>query len=244
MLNRPKGDGRCIHCRTVMTKITKDHVFPSSWYPDSTPANVQHWTVPSCEPCNKKLGVMEEDLLVRLSLCVDPRKQAALGVSKRALRAFGIGVSGLSEKERRIREVKKIAFLKSLKPYDKSADPFTIPGLGPHLGFPPEMQLQIEIPADAVHAVAKKILRGCEYWLANGRIIEPPYEIEVFLPSETPEEVSRHLPFGPEYLGPGCRIRRAVPRDEPNSAIYEIVIWDSWRLFFSILPPDPQDPAL
>ena len=107
MAKRPKGDGRCIHCRTPLTNPTKDHVFPSSWYPDSTPANVQRWTAPSCKPCNKKFGVMEEDLLIRLSLCVDPRKQAALGVSKNALRAFGIGVSGLSEKERRIREAKK-----------------------------------------------------------------------------------------------------------------------------------------
>jgi len=238
MLKRPKSDGRCIHCRTPLTKPTKDHVFPSSWYPDSTPRNVQRWTVPSCERCNRDFGALEEQLLVTLSLCVDPRKQAASGVSKKALRAFGIGVSGLNEKERRIREAKKIKFLRTLKPYDKSVDPFTIPGLGPHRGFSPEQQMQIEIPADAVHSVAKKILRGCEYWLANGRIIDPPYELEVFQPSEPPEELSRHMQFGLDYLGPGCRIRRAVPVDEENSAIYEIVIWDSWKLFFSILPPE------
>jgi len=40
------------------------------------------------------------------------------------------------------------------------------------------------------------------------------------------------------YLGPGCRIRRAVPVDEPGTAIYEITIWDTWKLFFSILPPE------
>ena len=184
---------------------------------------------------------MEEDLLIRLSLCVDPRKQAALGVSKNALRAFGIGVSGLSEKERRIREAKRAEFLKGLKPYDKSVDPYTIPGLGPHAGFPPELQFRIGIPHDTVHAIAKKILRGCEYWLAKGRIVEPPYELEVFLPSETPAVLSQHLKVGPDYLGPGCRVRRAVPVDEPHSAIYEIVIWDTLHLFFSILPPDTKD---
>ena|SRR5215510_7372452 len=111
-------------------------------------------------------------------------------------------------------------------------------------GFPPELQKQIEIPADAVHAVAtKKILRGCEYWMANGRIVEPPYEVDVFLPSETPEELAKHLKFGPDYLGPGCRIRRAVPVDEPGGAIFEILIWDTLKLFFSILPPhDGQQP--
>jgi hypothetical protein len=182
---------------------------------------------------------MEEKLLVTLALCIDPRKQAASGVSKNAIRAFGVGVTGLSEKEQRIRGALKAELLRNLKPYDKSADPYIIPGLGTHAGFPVEQQAQIEIPADAVHSVAKKILRGCEYWLANGRIVEPPYELEVFIPRETPEELSRHLALGPDYLGPGCRIRRAVLVDDRNAAIYEILIWDTLKLFFAILPPEP-----
>ena len=100
------------------------------------------------------------------------------------------------------------------------------------------MQFQIEIPADHVRAVAKKILRGCEYWLGNGRIVEPPYELDVYLPSETPDVLSQHLKIGMDYLGPGCRIRRAVPVDEPNSSIYKIVIWDTVELFYSLLPPE------
>jgi len=128
-----------------------------------------------------------------------------------------------------------------MKPYDGSIDPYTIPGLGLHAGFPVEQQRQIEIPAEALHSVAKKILRGCEYWLANGRIIEPPYELEVFMPRDTSEELSGHLLHGPDYLGPGCRIRRGVPVDDPNAAIYEILIWDAVRLFFSILPPESQE---
>jgi hypothetical protein len=243
MLRRPKSDGRCVHCRALLTKPTKDHVFPSSWYPDSTPPKVQRWTVPSCERCNKESGALEEELLHTLAFCIDPRKQAASGVSKRALRAFGIGVRGLSESERQIRRKLRDEFLRKLKPYDKSVDPYTIPGLGPHAGFPVEEQMQIGIPVNAVHSVAKKILRGCEYWLAEGRIVEPPYELEVYLPSETPEEVSRHLPFGLDYFGPGCRIRRAVPIDEPNVAIYEILIWETLKLYFSILPPEGTEPA-
>jgi hypothetical protein len=184
---------------------------------------------------------MEEKLLETLALCIDPRKQAASGISKKAIRAFGIGVSSLSESERRIREAKKAEFLKNLKPYDKSVDPYTIPGLGPHAGFPAEQQMQIEISANAMHSVAKKNLRGCEYWLANGRTIEPPYELEVYILPQTPEELSRHLMFGPEYLGPGCRIRKAVLVDDPLAAIYELLIWGTWKLFFAILPADIQE---
>lgn len=181
---------------------------------------------------------MEVGLLVRFAMCIDPRKQEVSGVWQRARQSLGIGVTGLSEKEARIRKALRDEILREAKPYDGSADAYVIPGMGPHTGFPKEMQIQIPIPAGDVHEVAKKILRGCEFWLGEGRIIEPPFELEVFLPRETPEELERHLTFGPDYLGPGCRIRRAVPIDEPKSAIYEIVIWDSWKSFFSILPPE------
>jgi hypothetical protein len=40
--------------------------------------------------------------------------------------------------------------------------------------------MQLTIRAEDIHVVVKKIVRGCEYWLAGGRIVEPPYEIEVF----------------------------------------------------------------
>jgi hypothetical protein len=186
-----------------------------------------------------KTGAMEESLLMRFGLCVDPRKQAASGLSKKVKRAFGIGVTGLSESEKRIRKALMEEVLGKAKFYDKSDEAYVLPGFGLHAGFPSELQIQIETSANAVHSVAKKILRGCEYWLADGRIVEPPCELEVFIPREAPEELLQHMPFGPDYLGPGCRIRRAVPVDEPQVAIYEIVIWESWRLFFSILPPEP-----
>src|SRR6516164_1177736 len=82
---RPKSDGRCIHCRAKLVSGTKDHVFPDSWYPDSTPKSVQRWTVPSCARCNRESGEFENEAFIRLALCVDPRKEAAKGLAKRAL---------------------------------------------------------------------------------------------------------------------------------------------------------------
>jgi len=76
----------------------------------------------------------------------------------------------------------------------------------------------MQFPADMLYAVANKILRGCEYWLANGRIIEPQYGIHVVLPRVMPRM----------YFG------RSVPtvvitlaRDDPCVAMYEIVIYYS-----------------
>jgi len=59
---------------------------------------------------------MEEILLGTLALCVDPQKQAASGVSKRAIRAYGIGVTHLSDEERRIRQALKEELLRKAKP--------------------------------------------------------------------------------------------------------------------------------
>ena len=109
------------------------------------------------------------------ALCVDPRKLEAAGISEKVKRSFGVGVSGLSEKEQKIRDARKNRILSSMTPYSEDTKSHLIPGLGPHPGFPVEKQFQIQIPAELVYDVAQKIVRGCEFWMANGRIIGPPY---------------------------------------------------------------------
>lgn len=242
-MKRPRGDGRCIHCGKHLTKATRDHVFPSSWCPDSTPSHIQRWVVPSCDDCNNKFGSMEQELLVRFGLCIDPTKAAASGISKKALAAFGIGVSGLSEKEARIRKALRDKVLGSAKPYDKRADPHIIPGLGPRAGTPPERQIQIELSGETLLEVAKKIVRGCEFWLSNGRIVEPPYELKTYVPSEMPSELIPHLKSGSDYFGPGCRIRRAMPNDEPLTRAYELRVWDTMTLAALIVPSEVPNRA-
>src|SRR5690349_12578628 len=101
---KKKTPGRCVHCLRIVDEIELDHVFPNSWYPDSTPGTVQRWKAPSCPKCNRKHGRLENDLLLRLSMCVDAQKVAAMGLAAKAMRAMGIDVEGLPETEKRIRE--------------------------------------------------------------------------------------------------------------------------------------------
>ena len=88
-IRRPKSDGRCIHCREPLVKPTKDHVFPSSWYPDTTPSGLERWTVPSCARCNGESGRLEKDLLVFFACCIDPTKPATRGLYQRVRRTIG-----------------------------------------------------------------------------------------------------------------------------------------------------------
>jgi hypothetical protein len=51
---------QCIHCGAAVDETTKDHVFPASWYPETTPEEIQRWTAPSCGACNNRLGSIEK----------------------------------------------------------------------------------------------------------------------------------------------------------------------------------------
>jgi hypothetical protein len=242
-IKRPKSDGRCVHCRDQAS--TKDHVFPDSWYPDSTPEKVQRWTVPCCVKCNRDLGLVEKEVFVRLGLCVNPEKVAATGISKRVIRSFGIGAEALDEDEARIRVALKKEVFKGAKPYSDEARAHLLPGIGPHPEAPVDQQIQIGIPADKLNEVARKIIRGCEFWFSGGRIVEPPYEIEVFFAhqKDVPDVIRVFSQFDAFHFGPGFRVRRGVAHDEPLSAIYEAVIWDSLTFYAVILAPSSAPAA-
>lgn len=219
-------------------------MFPSSWYPDTTPDDVQRWTAPSCESCNGHFGELEKELLVFLAYCINPTKPAAQGLYERARRTIGIGVDGLSNEEKRHREARWRKLRNEVRPYSPEVQPHIIPGLGPHPEAPASSQMQLTIEAESIHSVVKKIVRGCEYWLAGGRIVEPPYEIQVFFPTETPEDVRKLMAafaLGPVFLGPGLRIRRGGAQDDPLSVLYELVMWDTLTAYVSILPPPTVD---
>jgi len=243
---RPKSDGRCIHCREKLDKKSKktaDHVFPSSWYPDSTPSSIQRWTAPSCGKCNCESGEKEKQLLIRLALCINPQKPEVQGLSKRALASLGVGVTGLDEDETRIRKALKDEVFKDAQIYAGNVRENIVPGLGPHPETPDEQQYEIGISADDFTDVAKKIVRGFEWWLGNGRIIEPPLEIEVLtIPAQNlPSEVARLISFfSSVHLGPGLRLRRGAAQDGSGAVLYEIIVWDTIPLYCAIMPPETE----
>ena len=86
MAKRP-GPGVCVHCLKYFDEMTWDHVFPEAWYPSTTPENLAKWKIPSCRRCNKDYGELEEDLLLRLGMCVSPDAAGAAGIGDRVLRS-------------------------------------------------------------------------------------------------------------------------------------------------------------
>ncbi len=229
----------CIHCLNPAGE-TGDHVFPKSWYPDTTPEDIQRPMAPSCGPCNNEFGKHENYLLARLGLATDPTKEEASGVSKKALRSYGVGVADakLSPRERGIREQQRKALLKEAALLSSSAGGRPVfPGLGPHEGVLGP-QLPLSFKRDRLLLVCRKIIRGLEYVL-GARYLKTPYVLEVFF-------VERgHLssfPVGTEpatsHYGPGLEVSRSVAADDPASVFYQIVIWGTLFVHGTILIPE------
>ena len=85
---RPPKPGKCVHCLRTPIKRNWDHVFPESWYPETTPQNLQKWKIPSCLRCNRELGSIENEFFVRIALCLDPNSPGFTGLSEKAVRAM------------------------------------------------------------------------------------------------------------------------------------------------------------
>jgi len=227
MAKRSPEVGRCVHCLRLSESITADHGFPDSWYPDTTPDRVQRWTAPSCPKCNGELGRLERDLLIRAVLCIDPKKEAVSGLRSKVLRSLGFDADGLSETEKTHRERLLFKLRAELIPYaDVAGGPGAMPGLGPHKDSP----WAVPIPWASLSVVAEKIARVCEHKI-EGRFVEGPYGVGTWVDSSggvIPEPLA---PFAKAFdFGPGLRITRLSPIEDPLIVRYWISIWDTLHL--------------
>lgn len=225
---------KCIHCLQYKNDITDDHGFPAFWYPNNTPQQVQRITVPSCRACNNRLGAIEQEIAVLMWACIDPSKPQAQGLRQKVVEYFGIGVSGLSLKEKEIREELRKKFVGSMRLYKPNSTTKYFPGFGPHSNSPVEEQRAINIPIKKLNAVAEKVIRTLEYrQKGQSRYIENPYKLELF-PSvrenELPSVVSMVQQLPVNQHGPGFKITRGMTTDG-RDILYRIEFWGTWVVY-------------
>jgi hypothetical protein len=213
---------------------TWDHVFPRAWYPETTPADLYKWQIPSCNRCNRELGKIEEDLLFRLGLCVNPTPETA-GIIKKAQRSYTPEFAK-NERDRAARATRMARIQNEMIDGPNIQRSAIYPGLGERWGRPPTQGLGILARANGFRRLTEKIVRGI-YFLEDEKFIEPPYFIEFYALTDdgalpVKEQLDR---FGKEYTrGPGILIRRAVALDDSMSAIFEIVVWAQFKMYASV----------
>jgi hypothetical protein len=218
------GEGRCVHCLSYFRNLTSDHVFPDSWYPESTPPGIEKWQVPSCTGCNALNGRNEEDLLVRLGLCIERDHFASLGIAQKAMRAFDSSL-GKNPKDANLRLLKRDKVLRELKPRNEIRKESFMPNFGPSQT---SGTASIPIPIEKLRTLGRKLVCGITYLLNDRLFIEADHRIDIYVVNEVGAAAARTLvtEYGGRYdRGPGIVIGQARPPDDRQSGIFEIEIW-------------------
>lgn len=161
MAKRPSS-GQCVHCLQFHDELTLDHVFPDAWYPDTTRENTEKWKVPSCGPCNSAHGKNEEELLIRLGLCIAPDEDHNMGIADKALRALA-PAAGKSERDKAARASHRARIRNESKSGPSIPRQAIYPGFGPHAGVTEEEQVAITISARGLEQLTEKVVRGITY---------------------------------------------------------------------------------
>jgi hypothetical protein len=234
-MSKAPGIGKCVHCLTEPVKRNWDHVFPVSWYPDSTPPNLEKWQVPSCIPCNSKYGKLESDFLSHIGLCLNASNVASKSIVEAALRSMK-PQAGRNEHDaqRRLKKGRKI--LSETLQGDKIPDHGHFPGLGNRWNACGEEPVAILMPAESFELMTMKIVRGL-FYIEDGKFIEPPYKIEFFvLDDDGARPVKGVLDkFGKIYARePGIVVHRAVAPEDGISSLFELTFWRQFKTYASV----------
>lgn len=228
--------GRCVHCRQNVDSLTRDHVLPEAWYPDSTPKGMQKWQVPSCQPCNASLGKFERDVFQKLALGVDPATVGGEGIGEKALRSFDPRAAkspsdlrhrqaGKEKARRRLRTVSNVSFGSPVFP---NIGTIYTPAQGGHLVS--------EIGLDEIERLVTKFVNGISY-LATGCVLPDEYTVRVIDPglySQIPSESLASVPTIFER-GPGFRVERHGADGDQYVALFHIYLWGKYEFFAAIV---------
>lgn len=226
---------RCVHCLQHFELLTSDHVLPLSWYPDTTPSDIEKWQIPACTECNRKYGQLENDLLLRFGLCLEPKALKTLGIPEKALRSISPEYAR-NKRDREHRQKRKEKVLRELQSPTEFPKESLMPEFGPYWEVEIDQQKIILVPVTELKLFGEKLVRGTAYVLES-RYIEADHKIEIFLSGEiNPQPFIDLLSrFGKEdTCGPGIKARIAFVPSDPQSGVFEFTIWGRLRIFATV----------
>ena len=234
-MEKKPNPGKCIHCLRWHKELTWDHVFPKAWYPTTTSAELYKWQVPSCRECNRIYGKLEEELLIRLALCVDPADPRCAGIVEKGLRAIDPR-HGKDEKDARARLAKRHQILRESFRGENIPLQAAYPNFGKHEHIPIEEQMAVTIKEESVRKLSEKIVKGI-FYLEDGQFIQSPYHIDFFvLHDESAAPIMDMLEkYGTVHARePGIVVSRAVAPEDSTSSFFCIEIWGRFKMYAAV----------
>ncbi len=225
---------RCTYCLKHFDELTSDHVLPESWYPAGMSDNVEKWQVPACEACNQGYSKIEDELIRKMGLCLDPTDPKFEGITNKATRAFteSCGKSDADRKHRRRwREILNREIIK-VKKDEVSAS--IIPGFD---GW--DVNDAVFISTETFNKFAEKLVRGIAYITCN-TYIEPSHEIEIIMWKKMPPQLDDFLKKAAKTFdcGKTISVRIWFEPTDPQSSFCEIAVWNKFRISAIVSPSE------
>jgi hypothetical protein len=228
--------GICVHCLKYFDLLTWDHVLPESWYPEGT-GELQKWEIPCCESCNKELGKVEENLLIKLGLCLDPKELMSSGIPDKVLRSLNPEY-GKNDRDQKYRKGKREKILREVKVLSELPKQWIFPNFEPLPNVEYEGYPSIFIDQEEIKRFAEKITRGIAY-IADKSHIDESYNIELFVLDEQKATEFKNLVDSAGVLfdrRPGMLVKRALVENDKVGGIYFIEIWGRFRIYVVVYP--------
>jgi hypothetical protein len=161
-MGKPPGPGKCVHCLAEVAERDWDHVFPISWYPDTTPPDLEKWKIPSCLPCNHGYSKIEGDFRDRVGLCLDPDNPASQSIVEAAMRSID-AEQGRDPSDAQKRLIRARKLMSQTLHGAQIQQENLYPGMPRHEDVPAEDRVGMLIPADYFPRMVHKIVRGMFY---------------------------------------------------------------------------------
>jgi hypothetical protein len=187
--------------------------------------------------CDQEHGRNENELLIRLGLCVGPDRLGALGVSDKALKAIDPSMArNPIEKQHRIFKRKQI--LAEMRVASDVPPQTFVAGFEPSPQDLASGRGAVSFPRARLKMLVRKLVCGATYVLNEGLYIEADHVITVLIENRVGSGFAKTFidQYGTRFhRGPGIVIGQARPAEDRQSAIFEILIWETLALHASVM---------
>ncbi len=224
----------CVHC-IEKPGNTDDHLVPRSWYPDSTPGGQEKWKFPACESCNNDYSKLENDLLFRFAICLEPNDARAAGIPERALRSINPNAAH-NDRDRRARQNRRNRFQAEVQFSARAPQEGVLQGFGPRPGTEYKEFGSIRVAVSDISKMVRKFAKGLTY-IEHTCYLDSRYAIR-WLPTTAQSHPTIDKVFSrlgsTRVQGPGVILQRAAASEDPAQSFMRIVLWGCLSVYIAV----------
>ena len=180
---------------------------------------------------------MEEELLKKCALCLDPYKPNTSEIVERMLRSFD-SAQGKDDRDKKAREKNRDGILEQVKIYQDISDINIFPGFEPLSSIQYEDYKTLEISEELLKNISEKLIRGITY-IDTGFYIEDSHTID----SKVKLDPKTFLYWVPIIRNgktleksPVMLVKKVVDKSDHVSGMYYIEIWEKLKLYVYVYP--------